>query len=44
MRDHLVPGTVEKILLEIEEFKDAETKFSNKFLEGYALNIISRMK
>jgi hypothetical protein len=43
MRDHVVPGTIESILKDLEKHCDLEKEFSNGWLANYAKDIASRL-
>ena len=44
MRDEVVPGIISAMWNEIEQVKNKEITYSNKYLEGYARELVARLK
>jgi len=43
LRDHVAPGTIERIVMDIEAASPLEKIYSNLYLEAYAKELMSRI-
>ncbi len=43
MRDHVVPGVIERIVNDVYNFKDHKVEYANGYLAQYAQDVASRL-